>query len=221
MALVVALFGVAASHADTITVDEPWSVAPEVEAATPVEATFGDDANVSLAQSFSVGSAFSAEAIYLVYENDANAYTNWNMTVTIFEVADVQAANLVPGTTVYTGTLTFPAPVGFAGSDTIARIDLTTPLALNASVGTEGYALQITESSGGGFNPGFEWLRTGSSAGNVYAGGSAYEDGVTKGLDADGRDFSLAISSIPEPAAISLFAALGGGILFIRRRFMQ
>lgn len=221
MALIVALFGVATSHADTITVDGPWSAAAEVEAATPGDASFGDDANVSLAQSFSVGSAFSAEAIYLAYENDSNAYTNWNMTLTIFEVADVQATNLVAGTTVYSGSFTFPAPVGSSGSDTIARIDLTTPLALNASVGTEGYALQITESSDGDFNPGFEWLRTGNTAGNVYAGGAAYEDGITKGVGASGRDFSLAISSIPEPATISLFAALGGGILFMRRRFMK
>lgn len=198
-------------NANTITTGGPWPATAEVIAATADQVGFGDDANVSLAQTFSVESAFSAQAIFLVYENDTRSNVTWNLTMTLFEVADVHAVNLeAAGAPVFTDSFTFP-PVG--GSDTIARIDLDTPLPLDASVGTAGYALQI---SGTDFNPGWEWLRT-SSAGNVYGGGQAYEDGAEKGSGVDSRDFSLAVSSVPEPAGMAL-VLLGGLVLTFRRK---
>lgn len=201
-------------NADTITFDGPWPGAAEVIAATPDVASFGDDANVSLAQTFSVDSAFDATAIWLVYENDDRAVVDWNMTLTIFEVADVQASSIVAGATVYSGSFVFPY-VGNA--DTVAAIELDTPLSLNASVGTAGYALQITEASGGDFNPGWEWLRTGSGDASVYDGGHGYEDGNEKGTGTAARDFTLAVSSvIPEPSSLALL--LIGAVALVARR---
>ena len=78
--------------------------------------------------------------------------------MTIFEVADVQAVDLwwrvrpcLP--------MRSRSPL-LEVRDTIARIDLDTPLSLNASVGTAGYAIQVT---GDDSIPGWEWLRTVSS----------------------------------------------------------
>lgn len=211
-----ALVGAAAVNANTISIVGSFPVAAEVVAATPDVGKFGDDAAVSLSQTFSVASPFTAKAIFLAYENDSKGYQDWDMTVTIFEVADVMATTITPGNTVFSSTFTFPAPVGSSGSDTIARLDLSSTVALNASVGTSGYAIQLTEASGSSFNPGFEWLRTGSTAGSVYAGGAGYEDGSI--ISSGARDFDLAISSVPEPASLSLFAALSAAMLFMSSR---
>ncbi len=205
----VAVFGAAGVEADTITTGGAFPDTAEIIAATAAESTFGDDANVSLAQTFSLDSAFSARAIYLAYENDDRAVTDWTMTVSIFEVADVTAAGLVPaGDDVYTGTFTFP----YVEAGTVARLDLTTPLSLNASVGTGGYAIQIAEAAGADFNPGWEWLRPTSA---VYDGGAMYEDGLLK--NAGERDLSLAISSIPEPGTLGLLGISAIGAFAIRR----
>ncbi|MDF7798604.1 PEP-CTERM sorting domain-containing protein [Pontiellaceae bacterium B1224] len=212
LALSAAVFCGVTVEADTIATGGSFPTSAEVIAATPDVGDFGDDANDSVAQTFSVSSAFSAQAIYLEYETDANANVDWNMKLTIFEVTDVHATNLVQGAIVYADTFTFP-PVG--GSDSIAQINLTTPLSLNASAGDSGYGLQITtEDNGGDFNPGFEWLRTtDGTGGDVYAGGEAYESNVLK---AD-RDFVLAISSIPEPATLGLIGVCAIGSLIVRR----
>lgn len=194
------LISAAAIKADTITIIDSFPTSGEIVAATDNMSLTGDDGNISLAQSFSVDSAFSAKTIYLIYENDSNGYQDWDMTVTIFEVADVSALTLIPGTPVYTNTFTFPAPLGGSGTDTIAKLELTTPVALNASVGTAGYAIQFSEASGNGSNPGFEWLRTGSSFANAYPGGVAYDDSNAKN---DGeRDFTLVISSLADQPVV-------------------
>ncbi|VGO11757.1 hypothetical protein PDESU_00303 [Pontiella desulfatans] len=198
--LAVAAFGVVVVHADTFItygkVDYPG--AAEVVTVPAADAGFGDDANVSLAQTFSVSNAFSLGTIYIPYENDTGGSTaDWSMTVRIFPVADVSASNVVAsGADVYTNTFTFPY-VG--GSDTTAEINLTTPVVLAASVGTSGYALQITESSGGDFLPGWEWLR--SSTADPYAGGDMYEDGTIKGTGTSARDLSIALAPPLPPTA--------------------
>jgi hypothetical protein len=195
-ALLVAGFCIASAGADTISfIDTEYPSSAEVVTAPLADATFGDDANVSLTQTFSVPNAFSAAAIYLPYRSDTGGkLTDWTMTVRIYAVADVSATSLVAaGADVYTGTFTFP---NVGQTDSIARIDLATNVLLNASVGTSGYAIEITEENGADFNPGWEWLRPTSEA---YAGGVMYEDGVIKNSGA--RDLSLAISGIPDPVA--------------------
>ena len=199
-ALVAAVFGVMAVHADTFStyskVDYPGDA--EVVTVPAADAGFGDDANGSLAQTFTVSNAFSLGTIYIPYENDTSGSTaDWSMTVRIFPVADVSSNIIVAaGADVYTNTFTFPY-VG--GSDTTAEINLTTPVALATNEAPAGYALEITESSGGDFNPGFEWLR--ATVANPYAGGDMYEDGNVKGTGAAARDLSLALAPPLPPTA--------------------
>ncbi len=183
LALGIAVFcGGTAGAEDRISFGVSFPDSAEVIAATPSQSGFGDDANVSLAQTFTVTNAFAAQSIYLAYENDNNGNVDWDMTVTLFAVTNLQAATLVPeGSNLYSGTFTFPA-VG--GSDTIVRIDMAEPVYLEAG----GYAVQINEASGADFNPGWEWLRPTS---DVYAGGVMYEDGNIKSDGA--RDLCLAV----------------------------
>jgi hypothetical protein len=196
--LLVAGFGVAAVNADSITtypkVDYPATA--EIITVPSADADFGDDANVSLAQTFSVDAAFSLQTIYIPYENDANGIAAWSMKIRIFPVADVSAVTLVAsGADVYTGTFTFTAPPDDL-TQYMAQIELTNAVPLAASEGTSGYAMEITEASGGDFNPGWEWLRPTSES---YAGGVMYEDGAIK--NSGERDLSLALAGAPVPTA--------------------
>lgn len=214
-------------NAATIVIgpDEPYPVTAELVTVPSESSGFGDDANESLAQSFTVTSAFSIASILIPYENDASVTGNkdWDMTVTIFPVADRFATNLTPsGAAVFSETFTFPFTGlgdGSSGANTevIAQIDLSTAVALAATTGSAGYAMQITESSDADFNPGFEWMRPTSEA---YAGGQMYEDGVVKNPNATSglgeRDLSFALIAVPEPSGALLF--LSGAVLFLRRR---
>ena len=148
----------------------------------------GDDAAISLAQTFQVPSSFDLRSIFLDYEFDPLVDPNEvRVNVEIFEVADVGAASIAQGKSLLTLTgLTMPTML----SSEETAIVLDSPLTLPATTGTAGYALRITN----GGNPGFEWRRTGSTAGSVYAYGQAYEDGVEK-LNGE-RDFVLALSSV-------------------------
>jgi hypothetical protein len=191
-ALLVAGFGIGSARADTINFgDTDFPDFAEIVISSVADASFGDDANVSLAQTFTVSNDFSAGLIYLPYECDPNGSAeDWSMTVRIFSVTNVAAETLVEGTNLYTGTFTFP---NNGDTDDIARIQLSTPVFLSASVGSAGYAIQINEAVGADFNPGLEWLRP---TANVYAGGVMYEDGSTK---QDGeRDLAVAIAGVPD-----------------------
>ena len=217
---------VTANAASTITIgaDVPYPATAELVTVPSESSSFGDDANVSLAQSFEVSTGFSIASILIPYENDTRANVDWSMTVSIFEVANRFATNFTPsGAAVYTETFTFPATGNGDGSiaantEVIAQIDLMTPVPLTASIGMAGYALQITESSDADFNPGFEWLRPTS---DQYAGGQMYEDGVVKnpnattGLGARDASFALLAVPIPEPSAALL--SLIGAVCFMRR----
>ena len=160
----------------------------KVVAATPDEASVNDDAEVSLSQTFQIDSTFELNTIFLGYGYDPNADPEHSLiNVEIFEVEDVAAYELIQGTSLLTITgLTMPQSV--ENSDQSAIV-LESAITLEATTGTNGYALRITN----GGKPGFEWLRTGSSSGSVYASGQAYEDGNVK--QSGERDFVLALSS--------------------------
>jgi hypothetical protein len=203
--LMVAVFGVASVQADILT--EVGSIPTSGEVVTVTESVgFGDDADVSLAQTFTVDSAFSANHIWLEYETDTNSSADWTMALNIFAVSDVNSATLsTNGAALYTGLFTF---TNYGDTETVVRLDLDSSVALSAG----GYALVVTEASGGDFNPGWEWTRT--TATEDYAAGAAYEDGVWRDTV---RDFSLGISSIPEPATLGLMGAFAIGALLVRR----
>lgn len=165
-------------------------------------------------QTFSVGTAFTLDAVYIAYENAG--FADGDITLSIYNVADVNAPTLSLGSLVVSGTFASNAGsrVGWPGSDGVThalKFDFTgsdeVPLA--ASVGTAGYALQFTTSTGGGGV--FQWQRLG----NVYAGGSSYEAGVQ---DAGTLDYAMAITAVPEPSAMALFGFSGAALLVRRRR---
>ncbi|MFC7337781.1 PEP-CTERM sorting domain-containing protein [Haloferula chungangensis] len=214
-ALIVAAFGIAPAYAATLITypKTDYPASSEVITVPAGDAGFGDDANVSLTQTFKVDSSFTARRIYLAYRNDPNGGTGeWSMNVRLFAVADVFATDLTdPGTgsDLFSGTFSF---TNMGDTELIAQIDLTSGVLLDASVGNSGYALHITESSNADFNPGWEWLRPTSEA---YADGNMYEDGVEK--NGGERDLSLAISSVPEPSG-ALLSLLGATLLLKRRR---
>ena len=159
-----------------------------VLAATPAQGNFGDDASVSLSQTFQVDADFDLKTILLGYEYDPNANPeDIVVNLEIFEVDDVGAETLTPSTTRLVLTaLSLPELID---SDTGAIV-LDEAISLEETTGTAGYALRI---SNGGV-PGFEWLRTGSTAADVFALGQAYQNNAE--LFSGERDFVLALSSL-------------------------
>ncbi|CAD7694868.1 unnamed protein product [Ostreobium quekettii] len=181
----------------------------EVIVATPAQGAFGQDAAISLAQSFSVDNAFSLQSIFLEYENDSNSPGDKTLTMSIFEVADVNAVSLaeppLEADILFSDSVTFP----FVSSSTVAQIGLDSPLSLSPSVGASGYAIHF----GGTTAPGWEWLRTTNNTGaDVYSGGKAYQDGPEKSSGT--RDFTLALSSDAPPLPpIDAFSVQSGDLL--------
>lgn len=165
---------------------EPSSA--KVITATPEQVGTGDDAIASLTQTFQAESAFDLKTIFLGYEYDpASDPTSILINVELFEVADVTSGTLVQGASLVTlNGLSLPD----LAADNEAAIVLDSAITLSESSDLRGYGIRIT----GGGNPGFEWQRTGSSSGSVYALGKAYEDGVHK--FGGERDFVLALSDI-------------------------
>ena len=211
---------VAQVQADTITVipDAPYENAAFVTVPSE-DSGFGDDADESLAQSFTLGSDLTVGSILIPYENDTDGNQDWDMTVEIFSVADAFATNVTAGTTFYSNNFVFPATgVGdgstAANTEVIAQLDLTTPFLLTAGT----YAIQISETNDADFNPGWEWIRPTNDA---YTDGQAYENGVVKNTNAAGlgeRDFSFAlVAAVPEPSSLALLG-LGSLVMVTRRR---
>ena len=137
--------------------------------ATPTTPSLsGDDAVISLSQSFQVDSDFDLRTIFLDYEYDTSSPGDILINVEIFEVANVGASSVVLGGSSFLTITGLSMPVLGAGED--AAIVLDSAVTLPANTGAEGYVLRITV----GGNPGFEWRRTGGS-GSVYAFGQAYD----------------------------------------------
>lgn len=77
------------------------------------------------------------------------------------------------------------------------------------------YMVQISGTAGGAGTSLLLWDKSDS---NPYTGGLY---GIPNGgTTASGRDGGIAVNVIPEPATFGLVAVFGGGVLFIRRRFM-
>ncbi len=200
--------------ATTVTVGSS-SVFPstaEVIAAKPSDpGLFGETASTSIAQTVQ-SPGFDLKTIYIRY-NTSTAVTAPTLNLNIFTVADIGAATLAvppsgPGL-LLTESITFP----LTSSSSIAAIELDVPLTLAASAGTGGYAIHLATS---GITT-FQWSRTGTTAGSVYAGGFAYDEGAIKTPNPPGRDMVLALSSLPVPEPTTA-ALLGLGLLSLLGR---
>ncbi len=166
----------------------------EIIAAKPSDPGLNaETAAVSMMQTFQTDTAFDLQRIFIRYR------TSTDVNLSIFTVLDVNAATQTdpPTTSIFSETIALPA----TASTLTAEIVLDSPLSISASTGTEGFGIRFSGDTT------FQWYRTGATAGSVYAGGTAYEDGVEK---TGGRDFVLALSTIPEPSALALF---GCGLL--------
>ena len=211
-----------ASAASIITVgdDDTWPGSPDLEVANPdTPGLNGDDTSGdpdgSLAQTFQVqGSSLTVRSIFLRYRNDSASTGDLEVDMTIFTVDDVLASTIAdppPGTgaTLFSETVSFPEALG-SSTNRVAHIVLDTPLNLPANTGDEGYAVFFSG------NGSFEWFRTGSTAGSVYAFGAFYEDGDWK--NGGERDATLTLSSvIPEPTTLLLASVCSVSIPFMRR----
>lgn len=180
----------------------------EVIAASPNDPLVGtyttDTAVLSLAQTFQTTVGFDLQRIYIRYR------TTGPVDLSIFTVTDVSAATHdeppLPANLLFSETLSLPD----TASTLTAEIVLDSPLTISASTGTEGYAIRFSN------NASFQWWRTGTTAGSVYPGGVAYEDGAYKNLGE--RDFMLALTTIPEPSTVAL---LGIGLLLFGSRLRR
>ena len=86
----------------TVLTNEPMSNSLEVVAATTAARSLtGDDSSDSLSQTFQVDSTFDLSMIYLGYEYDESADPSHSLVnIEIFEVDNVAAQELVPGTSI-------------------------------------------------------------------------------------------------------------------------
>ncbi len=183
-----------------------WPTTAEVATTTVLDSfSFTDRANsapFTLTQTFQATSTFNANSLFVLF--GGNAASDFSVGLTVFEVADVNALTITtsPDPLDILLDTTFLAPP--EPDDTIMQIFLDSPLSLPANTGTAGYAVRFTSDDE------FRWNRTGSSGGNPYAFGAAYENGDAKN---DGqRDFALAVSSEALPTFIDVFAVQSGDI---------
>jgi len=101
----------------TVSTNEPVSNSLEVVAATTAASSLtGDDSSDSLSQTFQVDSTFDLSMIHLGYEYDESANPSHSLVnIEIFEVDNVAAQELVPGTSILTlSGVTVPQPSGTA-----------------------------------------------------------------------------------------------------------
>jgi hypothetical protein len=182
-------------------------------------------------QTFQVGTAFTLDSIYLEYKAPGGAsYADGDITLSIYNVDDVNAATLTLGSLVVAGTFTSDATTraaaGFTNDGTYQQVLQFTftgldQVELAATTGTTGYAIQFTTTTG--TNPVFAWQRNATG----YAGGNAYNSGTIPTDPNNGTplDYTLAFapaSAVPEPGTVALVTVgLFGAIFITRRRYTR
>jgi hypothetical protein len=206
-----------------------WPAAPTVQTfdRTADNVTSERDARFTrdLTQTFQVPSALTLDKIYIDVEE---AVGEKEVTVRLFQVADVNAASVSEGALLVSQAYTTSAGINTAdgGNDPLLVLELdftgADQVALLPSVGTEGYALQLKRTGAGSelddtLQRAFKWHYNNRSATavSIYANGRGYAI-AGGGIDA-GDDFLMAIVAVPEPSRMGL-AAMAAGVLFGRRR---
>lgn len=200
-----ALLAPVASAITTDVSGVTWPTTAEVATTTILDNfSVTDRANsapFTLTQTFQVDSTFDANSLFVFF--GGNASSDFSVGLTVFEVTDVDASSITtsPDPLDILLDTTFLAPP--EPDDTIMQIFLDSPLSLPATAGTAGYAVRFTSDDE------FRWNRTGSTGGNAYAFGAAYENGSPK---SGGRDFALAVSSEAPATLTDVFAVQSGNI---------
>jgi hypothetical protein len=178
-----------------------------------------------LTQTFQVPNAITLDKIYIDVEE---AVAEKEVTVRLFQVADVNAASVVEGTLLVSQIYTTSAGINTADGANdpllVLELDFTgaDEVTLQPSVGTEGYALQLKRTGLGSdaddsAQRAFKWHYNNRSATavSIYANGRGYAI-AGGGIDA-GDDFLMAIAAVPEPSGLGL-AVMAAGVLFGQRR---
>lgn len=195
------------AHAITVNVSGvDWPTTAEVITTPSLDVLgFNDSAGSSpfhLTQTFQTPAALDAESFFIVFGGDGSDPIDVGLTV--FQVADVNAPSITGTPDVADILLDTTFTTTPEDNGTVMQIFLDSPLSLPASVGTAGYALRFTNEDD------FSWRRTGSSGGNPYADGAAYENGSPKNNGQ--RDFALAVSSEGLPQLIDVTAVQSGDL---------
>lgn len=181
-----------------------------------VGGTGGVTANTALVQTFTLGSAISAQSFQIRYR------VGGDLGVALFEVADANAATLSLGTQVWSGSATLPNP----GGTTTWFADLSLDTTLDLIAGAYAFQISTVDATT------FDWRRTSNASlagdppaypGDTYAGGRAYAIDPITGSNSNfvngSSEFSFAVVAVPEPTTISLvLASLGALYLGMRRR---
>lgn len=159
----------------------------------------------TLSQTFQVDSQFDLSSLFFIYRNKLPQGSP--MGLQIFAVPDVSAPMLpvTPSPADLLLDSTFDALTS-NNERVVAQVVLDSALTLPATTGTAGYALRFIDSDPGEFR----WYRTDGTAGDVFAGGQAFEkfDYITSGM----RDFGLVLSSVGAPLPpMDAFSVQSGG----------
>lgn len=175
-----------------------------------------------LTQTFQVGSTFTLNSVYLEYESPGT-YQDGNITLSIYNVADVNATTLTLGSLLVSGTFSSTSAsrtaAGFTSSSSYPNslLDFSftglDQVTLAATTGSAGYAVQISSDAPTGTTL-FTWERNG----NNYAGGNSYDTGAIASVFGSPTDFAMAITAVPEPSTMALAGMGGLAMLFALRR---
>jgi hypothetical protein len=219
-----------------------WPAAPVIQTFERTNDNVTSERDVrhtrDLAQTFQVSNAFKIDKIFVDVEE---AVANREYTVRLFTVPNVNAADPLvdPSNMAYMGTVLFSQiATTSAGINTAdggnnpllaLEFDLTgaDEVTLPANTGTEGYALQILRTGEGAGRDGadpagdsraFKWHynNRAATAASIYANGRGYAISGG-GIDA-GDDFLMAITAVPEPAAIALGMIAAATMMISMRR---
>ncbi|MDX1679195.1 MAG: hypothetical protein R3242_00570 [Akkermansiaceae bacterium] len=177
-------------------------------------------------QTFQVSTGFTIDKFYIGIDTSGGFNPAQTISVSIFTVADVNAGapNDVPTGTNLLTTTAEVVSLGTAGSGSVLEFDLTDAdeIFLAANTGTEGYAIQLNNTSA---TSAFRWRLNASGDGtgggtvgpDQYTSGQAYGSVLGTGFTHGNSDYTLAFTAIPEPS-VGLLGVFAASVLLLRRR---
>ncbi|MCC5849404.1 MAG: PEP-CTERM sorting domain-containing protein [Verrucomicrobia bacterium] len=151
---------------------------------------------------------FQLDTIYIEFNNMNNGH---NFDLRLFSLPDTRASNLNDAIEINSWSLTTSS----TGNQITTFNFSGDPILLDRTDGNgSGYAFQLDDDGTGTTNFQIRW----QSAGDVYSGGNAYEEGSRRASN----DFTFAVEGtvvIPEPGTLVLLGIAGiAGLIGFRRR---